>query len=218
VSRGDPRQIVRAGYDACGPRYNEARVRDPSPELALLIDRLPAGARLLDIGCGGGIPVTEALVERVPGARVIGVDLSPVQIDEARRRVPRAELRVGDIMDQEFAPGSFDAIVCFYTLFHLPREEHRPLLERIAGWLRPGGYALLTVGRTSHPGYTEPDFFGVVMYWSHFDASWYVGAMQEVGFEILARGIQGHGYRDVPGLAPERHPVVFGRLRSGSEP
>ncbi len=204
----DPREIVRRGYDACGPRYNRARARDPSPELARLLAVLPSGARALDIGCGGGIPVTAALA-RV--AEVVGVDVSPVQIREARARVPQARFVLGDIMTLEFEAGSFDAVTAFYALFHLPREEHAALIERVAGWLRPGGHALLTVGRTSHPGYTEPDFFGVTMYWSHHEADWYAAAMRAAGFEILERGVQDHGYRGVPGLPEERHPIVFAR-------
>jgi SAM-dependent methyltransferase len=207
----EPKEIVRLGYDTCGPRYNEARLRDPSPELQRLIDVLRPGARVLDIGCGGGRPVTEALASR---ADVTGVDLSPIQIEQARRSVPRARFLVGDIMEQTFEPDSFDAVVSFYALFHLPREEHRPLLERIARWLRPGGHVLLTVGRTSRPGYTEPDFFGVRMYWSHFQAPWYAEALRELGFELLELGVQDHGYRDVPGLPAERHPIVFARLDS----
>jgi SAM-dependent methyltransferase len=206
----DPKQIVTAGYDTCGPRYNAARARDPSPELQRLLGVLAPGAGVLDIGCGGGVPVTAALARR---ASVTGVDISTVQIEEARKRLPDVRVIVGDIMSQEFEPASFDAVVSFYTLFHLPREEHRPLLERVARWLRPGGHLLATVASSDRPGYTEPDFFGVSMYWSHFEPAWYASVLNELGFEVLERGVLGHGYRDVAGLPPERHPVVFARGR-----
>jgi SAM-dependent methyltransferase len=170
---------------------------------------MPPEATVLDIGCGAGVPVTSALARR---CKVVGVDVSWVQIEQARLNAPQATFMLGDIMAMEFAPESLDAVVSFYTLFHLPREEHRHLLERIAVWLRPGGHLLITVANSSHPGYTEPDFFGVTMYWSHFEQSWYSSALRELGFEVLAEGVLGHGYRGVPGLPPERHPVVFARL------
>jgi hypothetical protein len=44
-----PKEIVSRGYDLCGLGYNEARADEPRPELALLIDVLPTGARVLDI-------------------------------------------------------------------------------------------------------------------------------------------------------------------------
>jgi ubiquinone/menaquinone biosynthesis C-methylase UbiE len=204
---GDPKQIVAAGYDAIGAEFTAQRDPRPVPELLRLIDLLPPGARVLDLGCGAGWPVTAALAER---ADVVGVDISPRQIERARHAVPRATFVTGDITAQEFPPRCFDAVVAFYALLHLPREEQRPLLERIARWLKPGGHLLATVSERSHPGYTEK-FFGARMYWSEFDTDWYVETLRELGFEILARGVLGHGYHDAPGRRAERHPYLFAR-------
>ena len=138
--REDPKAIVRDGCDSCGPRYNAARARDPSPELEALLEVLPPKASVLDIGCGGGHPVAST---RASG-RSDGVDMSPVQIEAARTRLPAAEFIVGDILSRDFEAASFEAasfeaIVSFYAIFHLPREEHGTLLERTATWLRPEG-------------------------------------------------------------------------------
>jgi len=62
--------------DACGSQYNTVRTHDPSPELQGLLRLLPPAATVLDIGCGGGFPVTAALAGQ---ARVTGVDISAVQ-------------------------------------------------------------------------------------------------------------------------------------------
>ncbi len=205
----NPKEIVVSGYDACGVLNIAARAHDPSPEMGRFLETVPRDATVSDIGCGAGVPVTSALAQVY---KVVGVDSSAVQIEQARLNVPQARFILGDIMTVDFAPRTFDAVVSFYTLFHLPREEHRPLLERIALWLRPSGHLLATVANSNNPGYTEPDFFGVTMYWSHFERSWYSSVLRELGFEILAEGVLGHGYRGVPGLPPERHPVVFARL------
>ena len=201
----DPKVLVRTGYDSCGLRYNRSRDVEACPELDTLIEALPADAEVLDIGCGGGHPIAAALSRR---ASITGVDISPVQIAEARKALPDARLITGDIVAQDFDDASFDAIVSFYTLIHLPREEHQALLERIARWLRPRGYLLMTVGRTDTPSYTERDFFGVTMFWSHFETAWYVAALQRLGFEILQRG--------VVGLPLEHHPVLLARAPAGS--
>ena len=108
----------------------------------------------------------------------------------------------GDIASLDLESASFDAIVSFYTLFHLPRDEHRPLLERIARWLRPGGYILMTFAETAQPGYTERDFCGATMFWSNFELDWYVSALESLDFEILRHGVIGN---------EERHPVVLAR-------
>jgi SAM-dependent methyltransferase len=205
----NPKQIVSHGYDLCGLAYNEARANDVSPELAMLINVLPQRARVLDIGCGGGVPVTSTLARH---ASVIGVDISAAQVEQARDRVPEATVVRGDIMEQSFEPSSFDGVVSFYALFHLPREQHRPLLERVARWLSPGGHLLATVTDDGHPGYTEGDFFGSTMYWSHFESEWYELVLRELGFSVLHRGVMGHGYTNKPGVPEERHPVIFARL------
>lgn len=195
----------------CGPRYSAARAQEqPGPELDLLIGALPRKAAVLDIGCGSGLPVTVRLAEV---AQVIGVDISPAQIEQARRNVPQAKFITSDIMATEFEPQSFDAVIAVYALFHLPREEHRLLLERIATWLRPSGSLFASFVDTSHLGYTEPDFFGVTMYWSHFDACWYRQLLPELGFEFLTESVLGHGYHAAPDLPAERHPLLFARLQ-----
>jgi SAM-dependent methyltransferase len=204
----DPKEIVAAGYDACGPRYAASRGGTVPPPLERLLDSLPESARVLEIGCGGGFPVTAALARR---ADVTAVDLSSVMVETARRRLPDVRFIAGDIMKQEFAPGSFDAIVSFYTLFHLPRDEHRPLLERAAKWLRSGGHLLVTLAATDHPGYTEPDFFGVTMYWSHHESEWYRAVLEELGFAILESGAVRSGYGEDAGQPEERHPFLLAR-------
>lgn len=207
----DAKNLVREGYDRCAARYDAARVREREPTLGGLLERLPPNAEVLDVGCGSGAPVTVALA-RV--ARVTGVDVSAKQIARARARVPQGRFIVGDVMAQTFAPGCFDAIVSLYAIFHLPREEHRALLERLAHWLRPGGHLLLSVGNTDNPGITEPDFFGVPMYWSHFEPGWYVEALQALGFQVTRGADLGHGYR-VGSAEPERHPLLFARAPDG---
>jgi ubiquinone/menaquinone biosynthesis C-methylase UbiE len=174
----------------------------------MLIERLPASARILDVGCGAGIPVTAVLSQI---GSVVGVDISASQIRLARDNVPAATFIHGDIMAQEFPDASFDAVVAFYALFHLPREEQPGLLAKLVRWLRPGGYLLATLSGSDDPECTEPDFFGATMYWSHYDASWYVDRLVESGCEIFHLGVLGHGYDEASGLPPERHPVVLAR-------
>src|SRR5437867_9552734 len=88
----DPKAIVRDGYDRVSQSYRgDALELDPQSGYAhwlrRLTPRIAPGARVLDLGCGNGIPVARELAERY---RVTGVDLSPVQIDRARALVPDA--------------------------------------------------------------------------------------------------------------------------------
>ena len=74
-----------------------------------------------------------------------GIDISAAQIALAHEHVPEATLIHADMMTLSFPPNSFDAIVAFYSLFHLPREEQSEMIERITGWLKVGGWFLVNL-------------------------------------------------------------------------
>jgi SAM-dependent methyltransferase len=111
--------------------------------------------------------MTAALAE---GRNVVGIDISPGQIELARRNVPAATFRVADMTTLDYPPRSYDAVVAFYSLTHVPRDEQQPLIERIRDWLRPGGVFIASMGVDDDPGTVEPDWLGVEMYFSHFGA------------------------------------------------
>jgi len=206
----DYRKLVRDGYDRCSAAFSSARAHEQAPELELLLEVLEPGARVLDVGCGAGLPVAQVLARR---GRVTGVDLSAEQIRRARENVPAGEFIESDIMAVDFSDASFDAIVSFYAVFHLPREEHQELFARLHRWLRPGGHLLATVARFREDAYTEDDFFGVTMYRSNWSREDYERMLVELGFELLATRTLGHGYGDAPERRPEAHPLLFARKR-----
>jgi len=167
----DPKAIVAAGYDVVAERYLEWSGKRPSgPRLRWLskaLELIPPGADVLELGCGAGIPMTAALAER---RRVTGVDISATQIELARRNVPAATFFQADMTTLDFPAANFDAVVAFYSLTHVPRDEGAALLGRIRSWLRPGGLFLASMGADDEPGDVEADWLGVDMYFSHFGA------------------------------------------------
>jgi len=103
---GEPKDIVRRGYDECAPRYLQGHEDEPPDALLQLIDLLPEGASVLDIGCGAGRPVSTTLARH---AVVTGVDISGAQVAAARSALPKSATVIhGDIMAVDFAPRSFD--------------------------------------------------------------------------------------------------------------
>jgi len=204
----DYKALVRRGYDRCAAEYDKSRQVEAPSELSLFTDGLVKGAKVLDIGCGAGVPVTRALVQH--GFLVTGTDLSSEMISRARRNVPKAVFIESDIMDVKFPPGHFDAIVSFYAIFHLPRECQTTLFHRIHLWLKKGGYLLVTVSQNSEEPYTEDDFFGVTMYWSNFGLEEYQKLLGEIGFNVLDTGVVGHGFSESKQHSDdEHHPLIF---------
>jgi cyclopropane fatty-acyl-phospholipid synthase-like methyltransferase len=206
----DYRALVREGYDACASDFAAARMREDAPGLELLLPRLAKGSRVLDLGCGAGVPIAAALARE---HRVVGVDFSAEQIRRARANVPTAEFIEADLMSLDLPAGSFDAAVAFYSIFHLPREEHEPFLARVHRWLQPGGHLLATVTRVREAAYTEDGFFGVRMYWSNWSRDDYVRMLESLGFDLLETRELGHGYGDSEARRPEAHPLLFARKR-----
>jgi SAM-dependent methyltransferase len=181
----DPKRLVAAGYDAIAQRYLEWSALRPSAVrlhyLQKALDLIPAGADVLELGCGAGIPMTRALAA---GRRVTGVDISATQIGLARRNVPAATLLQADMTQVEFAPASFDAVLAFYSLTHVPRDEQPELLRRVRGWLRPGGVFLGSMGADASPDGVEDDWLGVPMFFSHFGAKRNRRLVEEAGLVI----------------------------------
>jgi SAM-dependent methyltransferase len=167
----DPKRVVADGYDTMAERYFAWSDLRPSPTrlryLALALELIPPGSDVLDLGCGAGVPMTAALAE---DSAVTGVDISSTQLALARRNVPGATFLRADMTALTFEPASLDAVVAFYSLTHVPRDEQAELLGHIRSWLRPGGIFLASMGADDEPGDVEPDWLGVDMYFSHFGA------------------------------------------------
>jgi len=181
----DPRRIVEDGYDAIAQRYFEWSDARPSAIrlawLARALERIPAGADVLDLGCGAGVPMTRALAA---GRHVTGVDISARQIELARANVPEATFIRSDMTALDLPHESLDAVTAFYSLTHVPRADLAALLVAIRGWLRPGGVLIATMGAQDSPDEVEDDWLGAPMFFSHYGAKRNRALVREAGFEL----------------------------------
>jgi cyclopropane fatty-acyl-phospholipid synthase-like methyltransferase len=160
---------------------------------------LPPRARVLDLGCGAGVPASRILANL--GFRVTGLDISAVQIDRARSLVPDATFVHADMAGWECEPGSFDGIVSLYALIHVPLQDQQRLFPRLKYWLTPGGYLLAIVGHERWTG--VEDYMGAPMFWDHADTATYLAWLQEAGLDPL-------WHRVIPEGAA-RHTLVLAR-------
>jgi len=203
AERARQRDLVRRGYDTISRAYRDdtggahPQTAQSTDFYAEWVDELsvllPSGARVLDLGCGCGLPATLQLVKA--GFKVVGVDHSAVQIERARELVPGATFIQADMVSWNAEPGSFDAIVSFYALIHVPLEDQRRLLPRIRQWLREDGIFLATFGNRRWTGVEE--YLGASMFWDHADAATYVDWLAESRFmpiwnRFIPEGESGH--------------------------
>jgi 2-polyprenyl-3-methyl-5-hydroxy-6-metoxy-1,4-benzoquinol methylase len=135
------------GYQAIASSF--LSVRERSKIGVSVVDEwsrlLSPGAAVLDIGCGGGVPISELLIER--GYKVYGVDASRAMVTAFRHRFPAVSVECCAVEESAFFNRSFDAVVAWGLFFLLGAEAQRGLIAKIAGVLPRGGKLLFTAPR-----------------------------------------------------------------------
>jgi len=180
----DFKNIVKNGYNQIADQYLATRTTD-SEDVRLLgdfMDLLSPNSKVLDAGCGAGIPISKMLAEHFD---VTGVDISEAQIERARKNVPIANFMCEDLTKLYFPEGTFDGICSYYAIIHIPRAEHESLLMNFNLMLKTGGVALLCLGAENIVDDLDDNYLGVQMYWSHFDSETYINMLKEIGFIII---------------------------------
>lgn len=118
---------------------------------ALVLPHLPAdkSATILDVGCGQGTTVRTC--QELGYANTSGVDVSPEQVELARRA------GIEDVYCHDFIsyltekPGSFDALLATDVLEHLTRAEVLEVMDAVRLALRPGGVFIARVPNSGSP-------------------------------------------------------------------
>ena len=141
--------LANRWWDADGPQ-KPLHALNPV-RLKYVADRVPLrGARVLDIGCGGGL-LSEALAQA--GADVTAIDLAPELVKVARLHALESGAKVDyrvqaaeDLAAEQ--PGSFDVVTCMEMLEHVP--DPGAIIEACKRLLKPGGHLFLsTINRTA---------------------------------------------------------------------
>jgi ubiquinone/menaquinone biosynthesis C-methylase UbiE len=179
------KEMVKEGYNRIANTYLEARNTD-SGDVALLyefMDLLEPDTKVLDAGCGAGVPITQILVAR--NYDVVGVDFSTTQIELAKQNLPTAEFLCEDLTKLSLPDNTFGGIVSYYAIIHIPREEHCQILQKFYTLLKAQGVALLCLGCEHLIDDIAEDFLGARMYWSHYDTKTYNEMLTTIGFTIL---------------------------------
>lgn len=190
----DPKKLVETGYNQMAEQYLAHKNVDEPAMLATLeqlASTLPVGATVLDLGCGAGVPGTQWLAQRFI---VTGVDISEQQLALAQQHVPNATFIKADMSALHFPPDSFNAVVAFYSIIHLPRTEHPALLARLYRWLTPGGVFLATWPLTEWEGEEQNwEGWGATMWWSHYGQERNLEMLREAGFTITSAEVRASG-------------------------
>ena len=178
------KNVVRRSYDELGEAYLEDRSEEGLGTQILdeFLDSLSSPARVLDAGCGPGIPNLDRISV---ASTAFGVDFSRGQLRLAASNVPEAILVQGDMSALPFETSTLDAVVAYWSLIHVPIDEHQTVLNEFARILRPRGELLLCEGTNAWTG-ENPDWLdsGVKMEWNIAGAETTRQHLQTASFTI----------------------------------
>ncbi|MCG2599437.1 MULTISPECIES: class I SAM-dependent DNA methyltransferase [Achromobacter] len=149
--------------------------------LADFLAALPAAApRVLDIGCGTGVPIAGHLIEH--GCRITGVDSSTALLARAAARFPEQAWIAAD-MRQLPCAGPFDGLIAWHSFFHLSPEDQRPMFAQFRRLAAPGAALMFTSGTTLGEAIGQLD--GQPLYHGSLDSAEYRELLAANGFEVL---------------------------------
>jgi SAM-dependent methyltransferase len=134
------------GYEEIATAFIAARGPGPAGVGASIVaewsKQLSAGAAVLDLGSGNGVPVSQTLIDH--GFDVAGVDASPTMVAAFRKNFPQARVECSAVEDSEFFAETFDAAIAVGLLFLLEEKIQLKLIAKVSHCLPSGGRFLFT--------------------------------------------------------------------------
>ncbi|MEL6958057.1 MAG: methyltransferase domain-containing protein [Pseudomonadota bacterium] len=137
--------------------------------------------RLLDLGCGPGVPIARYLAER--GMAVTGVDGAAGMITLFRQNLPDAEAIHADMRTLDLGP-RFDAILAWHSFFHLPPDDQRAMFDIFARHAAPRAALMFTTGPEAGEAYGHAA--GGPVYHASLSPDEYRDCLDKAGFNVLA--------------------------------
>jgi len=188
----DPIERNKTSYDQAAEAYTDMFRTAPSKRIAARIgrflDTMPCSAvehpaRVLDLGCGTGLPFARTISET--GVDVVAIDILPKMLAYAKQNAPLATCIVADMREYlaGVAPGTFNGVVANCSIIHLPRDEHLTVFRAIRRALAPGGTFLFGGLKGDQPG-LESAWLGQPFYHSYYAMDTTVKLLEEAGFIV----------------------------------
>jgi ubiquinone/menaquinone biosynthesis C-methylase UbiE len=173
-------------YDLIADWYRSDRSRSIGVHEALAaVASLPRGSRILDVGCGNGLPITDALVSA--GHRLVGLDSSQGMLIRFRENVSGTPAVRGDARACPFLNETFDAAISWGMWFHLVPRDQATAFASVSRLLKPGAPFLFTAAEI--PGVKADDrgitgtMNGVTFH--YYAVTDYRTLLAEYGFDLV---------------------------------
>jgi len=153
---------------------------------AYLLEKLPPGAAVLELGCGPGNIVKYLSTQR-PDLKFLGIDLAPQMIRAAKKQNPGAAFRRLDIRHAGQIKGPFSAVLAPFCIPYLSYHDLVRLFTDLGHLVAEGGLVYLSCmeGAKGKQGFEKTSFTaGSELYISYYRREDMERLLQEKGFEI----------------------------------
>lgn len=137
-------------YETNAPSYVSARPDEISPDLLAFLSNVPAGARILELGCGGG---SDALAMERLGYSIDATDGVAAMAAIANERLIHGARTMR--FDELNATADYNAVVACASLLHVPATELAAVVRRIHGALTSEGWHFASFKTGGSPGWDQ---------------------------------------------------------------
>lgn len=178
-------RTTKVAYERLGDTFYEHRRDDVEFDLRWirkLTPDLEAGGRVLDVGCGAGVPALPTLAETY---EVHGVDIAVSQLRLAGENEPSASLTAGSSLRLPYRDGVFDGLLSLYLFFHVPFDRKEHVLREFRRVLGPEGSLVISMGAKRWTGAVD-DWLGSGqrVEWYLDDEASNLRLLRRTGFEV----------------------------------
>jgi ubiquinone/menaquinone biosynthesis C-methylase UbiE len=173
---------VYEAYEQIVEWFDNARTKTlmESKYLHLILQYLPPGGSILDLGCGTGEPIAQFFIHK--DFKITGVDGSQKMIALCKKRFPTEEWIVSDMRQINFSR-QFDAILAWHSFFHLDHDSQRNMFKLFEKHIKPGGILAFTSGEEE--GEIWSDNGGQELYHASLNTSEYESLLTSSSFKTL---------------------------------
>lgn len=154
--------------------------------LQILIDQLESNSTVLDIACGPG-NISHYLLERLPGLKLLGIDMAPNMIDLARKNNPGASFLVYDALLIDQLKSNFDAVIIGFLFPYLSIDQVELFLFKVHEKLNDNGIIYLsTMEGLYENSRMKTSSTGEELMMHYYEADFLVRLMEQIGFHMIS--------------------------------
>lgn len=176
------KEKVYESYNEIVEWFDGARTKTlmESEYLNLIVNSVPAGGSVLDLGCGTGEPIAQFFIDK--GFNVTGVDGSKKMIELCKKRFPEEQWIVSDIREPNLKQ-QFDVVLAWHSFFHLDHDSQRKMFKIFESYTKSGGVLAFTTGEEE--GEVWSDNGGEQLYHASLSISEYESLLKASSFKVL---------------------------------